>query len=90
MTQNAPTTEVDAKKVVVSIRVNKKPVQIVGRRASGFEIKQAAIAQEVDIQLDFQLARMLGHDQRKIIGDTDVIELHDGEKFAATAGDDNS
>jgi hypothetical protein len=43
----------------------------------------------VRIEPDFQLARVHG-EQRKIIGDTDVVELHEHEKFVATASDDNS
>jgi hypothetical protein len=73
----------------VEITVNKKPVRIEGQRATGLEIKEAAIAQDVQIELDFQLASVHG-DHRRIVGDSDVVELQEHEKFVATASDDNS
>lgn len=75
---------------LIEIIVNKKPVQMEERLATGLEIKQAAIAQGVQIELDFQLAEIRGHNERHIIGDTDEIHLHKHQKFVATAGDDNS
>lgn len=89
MTEEAPTAAA-TKPRVVEIIVNKKPVEMDTNRASGLQIKQAAITQGVQIEAEFQLFRLLGGDRRKLIGDTDEIELHKGEKFAATAGDDNS
>ena len=80
----------EAKTRVVHIIVNKKPVVMDDKSVTGLQIKEAALAQGVAIELDFQLARLVGGDQRKIIGDNDRVELHEGEKFAATAGDDNS
>lgn len=74
---------------LVEITVNKKPVRIEGHRATGLEIKEVAIAQGVQIELDFQLASVHG-DHRRIIGDAEVVELHEHEKFVATATDDNS
>jgi hypothetical protein len=74
----------------VEIIVNKKPVRIEGHEATGLEIKQAAIHQGVDIQLDFQLAEIRPDGEHRIIGDADKIHLHEGEKFIATASDDNS
>jgi Multiubiquitin len=89
MSREAPTATA-AKPHVVDIIVNKKSVEMDTKRATGLQIKQAAIAQGVQIEPDFQLFRLLGGGQRKLIGDTDEIELHQGEEFAATAGDDNS
>jgi hypothetical protein len=88
MTEQA-TDLVDRQDRLVEITVNKKPVRIEGHRATGLEIKEAAIAQGVQIELDFQLASVHG-DHRRIIGDADAVELHKDEKFVATAGDDNS
>ena len=73
----------------VEITVNKKEVRMEGQRATGLQIKEAAIAQGVQIELDFQLALVHGH-ERRIIGDTDGVELHEDQKFVATASDDNS
>jgi hypothetical protein len=73
----------------VEITVNKKKVRMEGMRATGLQIKEAAIAQGVQIEPDFQLALIHGH-ERRIIGDTDEVELHEDQKFVATASDDNS
>lgn len=75
---------------VVEITVNKRPVRIEGPRATGLEIKQAAIAQGVPIDLGFQLAELLESGKRKIVGDEDTVTVHKGSSFVATAADDNS
>jgi len=74
----------------IIITVNFKPVAMPERHATGIEIKQAAIAQGVNIQLDFVLFRDKGHGRRDPIRDDEKIELHGGEKFEAVPGDDNS
>lgn len=75
---------------LVEIVVNKKPVRVEGPKATGLEIKEAAIAQGVEIELSFQLSEDLGDRKTKIIGDTDTVTLHEGEVFVAIADDDNS
>jgi len=74
----------------VEITVNRKHVKIVGPTATGLQIKEAAIAAGVKIELSFQLSEKLPHRETKIIGDSDVVELHHGLHFIAVAGDDNS
>lgn len=74
----------------VEITVNKQPVIIPGPRVTGLQIKEAAIAQGVAIQLSFQLSEELSDRQRRIVGDNDVVTVHKGSKFFAVAGDDNS
>jgi len=74
----------------ISITVNFKTVTMPGRHATGLEIKQAAIKQGVNIQLDFVLFLDKGHGRRDPIRDEERIELHRGEKFEAVPGDDNS
>lgn len=73
----------------VTINVNRKPVDVTGPRLSGLEIKQAAIAQGVAIQLDFQLAEVKKKG-REIVGDDDQVKVDDDSEFFATATDDNS
>lgn len=73
----------------ITITVNKKPVVVQERKITGLEIKQAAIAQGVNIQLDFQLALLMPRGE-KIIGDADEIVVTKTHKFVATAADDNS
>jgi len=74
----------------ITITVNFKPVTMPERQATGLEIKQAAIAQGVNIQPDFVLFRDKGHGRRDPIRDDENVELHNGEKFEAVPGDDNS
>ena len=73
----------------VSILVNKKPVSLPDHKTTGLQIKQAAIAQAVSIQLNFALFRVTGGTQHPV-GDADEITVHDGQEFRAIAPDDNS
>ncbi len=79
----------DKKPKTLTITVNKKAVEMEERRVTGLEIKQAAIAQHVKIELDFQLALIEPRGER-IIGDNDEVHLAKHSTFVATAGDDNS
>ncbi|KDE96780.1 multiubiquitin domain-containing protein (plasmid) [Mycolicibacterium crocinum] len=70
--------------------VNRKhTVTLHGARQTGMSIKEAAIAQDVPIQLDFLLSRKTSakFDQ---VGDDEQIRVHDGDEFRAVDGDDNS
>jgi hypothetical protein len=75
---------------LVAIVVNTKAVQIPGPTATGLQIKEAAIADGVQIQLSFQLSEKTGERKTKVIGDTDTVHLHEGQVFTAVADDDNS
>jgi hypothetical protein len=74
----------------VTITVNNRSVEIEGPRVTGLAIKQAAIAQGVSIELDFQLAEIKKHGEHLIVGDDDVVTINKNSKFVATASDDNS
>jgi hypothetical protein len=82
-------TEVQAEHLV-DIIVNTKPVRIEGPKTTGLQIKEAAIAQGVKIQVSFQLSEKLGDHKTKVIGDADTVTLREGAVFAAVADDDNS
>ena len=86
---STPTIE-QAKSHTVEITVNNRPVRVEEKHLSGLEIKQAAIAQGVPIQLDFLLSEHLHDGQTRIIGDTDEIKVNEHSRFTAVAGDDNS
>ncbi len=75
---------------LIEITVNKHPVEVEEKVLTGLEIKEAAIAQGVSIQLDFVLSEHLGHGQTRIVGDNDEVKVHEHSKFTAVAGDDNS
>lgn len=74
----------------VEILVNEKPVVMVGKTVTGHDIKVAAIAQGVAIELNFVLQEELPNGTSKIIRDTDPVHLRPHLKFTAIAPDDNS
>ena len=75
---------------MVTVTVNEKAVEIAGPKATGLEIKQAAIAQGVNIQLSFVLSEELPNRKTKIVGDNDEVTVNKNSKFVAVAPDDNS
>jgi Multiubiquitin len=74
----------------VDVTVNSKSVSISAAKTTGLGIKQAAMAQGVQIELSFQLSEELPNRRKKIIGDSEQITVHENEKFIAVADDDNS
>lgn len=87
-TATQPTAE--ARRHTIEIIVNNQPVEVEDKHLTGLEIKEAAIAQGVPIQLDFQLSLHHPNGEVQIIGDTDEVKVHKHTKFTAVAGDDNS
>lgn len=76
---------------MVDITVNERyTVKVQGPRISGLEIKQAAIAQGVPIELGFVLYEELGNKHTKAIGDSEIVTVHPKSRFVAIANDDNS
>lgn len=71
------------------IQVNSQNVTMRERKATGAEIKAAAIAQHVAIEPGFVLSVKRGNRYR-IVGDDDRVTLHQGLDFIATHADDNS
>jgi len=83
-------TQVQDKRHFLTITVNEKPVEIAGPKATGLEIKTAAITQGVNIQLSFVLSEELPNRKTKIVGDNDEVTVNKTSKFVAVAPDDNS
>lgn len=75
---------------IVTVTVNEIPVEIMGPTTTGLAIKQAAIAQKVNIQLDFVLSEEIGPKKTRIISDNDEVHVHGDAKFLAIPDDDNS
>lgn len=75
---------------LVDIVLNKRSVHLEGPKATGLQIKEAAIAQGVQIQVSFQLSEVLADHRTKVIDNTDTVTLHEGAVFVAIADDDNS
>jgi hypothetical protein len=72
------------------IHVNTKPVKIRDHHHTGLEIKEAAIEQGVNIQLDFVLSEELSKDRTRVIGDDERIEVNEHSRFDAIPNDDHS
>lgn len=72
------------------ISVNNKPVRIVGHEHTGLQIKQAAIAAGVRIEVDFVLSEELKDGRSRIIGDAQRIHVEPGACFEAIPNDDHS
>jgi len=83
-------TQVQDKQHLVTVTVNENAVEIAGPKATGLEIKQAAIAQGLNIQLSFVLSEELPNRKTKIVGDNDEVTVNKNSKFVAVAPDDNS
>lgn len=74
----------------ITITVNEKPVAIDGPRVTGRQIKEAAIAAGVAIDVDFMLTEELPNGRSRVVGDDDVVTVNKNSRFDAVAGDDNS
>ncbi|QLG13483.1 hypothetical protein HLB42_21405 (plasmid) [Deinococcus sp. D7000] len=74
----------------VIIHVNETSVTIPGPKASGADIKRAAIAQGVQLDMDFILQEEVNNGSTQQIGDEDVITINKNSRFLAIAPDDNS
>lgn len=80
-----------AKTFTLTIKVNKNPVKVQKRKLTGLEIKQAAIAQGVNIQESFVLYPLnKDGDLGPAIPDGKTVTLHDCDEFRCVAPDDNS
>ncbi|MBL8776061.1 MAG: multiubiquitin domain-containing protein [Acidimicrobiales bacterium] len=73
-----------------NITVNKKPVPMTDHRVTGLQVKEAAIAAGVDIELDFQLSIRRPNGRLEVVGDDDKIAIVEKSEFRAVAPDDNS
>lgn len=73
------------------MHVNTKPVDLASHKVTGLEIKKAAIAQGVEIQLDFLLTEEAhGDHPARTIADNKKIEVTKKSEFTANSEDDDS
>jgi len=79
-----------AEKHTVTVTVNEQPVKLDGHRATGAEIKAAAISQGAHILQNFVLQEELPNGTSRIVGDNDEVHLREHLRFTAIAPDDNS
>lgn len=74
----------------VHFHVNGRPVHLKGHNHTGLQIKEAAIAQHVKIELDFLLYLLRPHHPNQQITDGEEVHITDETRFHAIADDDNS
>ena len=87
-TANATVEDLHLK--TVSIEVNNHKVEMPAGPATGLEVKEAAIKQGVNIQVNFVLQVQLPNGSSKVVGDEDKVQLTEHLAFTAIAPDDNS
>ena len=80
----------DVRLETVIIEVNDHKVKMPAGPATGLEIKQEAIKQDVNIELNFVLQVQLPNGSSKVVGDDDKVALTEHLAFTAIAADDNS
>lgn len=83
-------TETTAEIRTIEILVNRKPVQAPEREMTGLQIKELAKAQGVKIELDFVLFEDMSNGKQVIVKDTQLVKLHEHQRFEAVPNDDNS
>lgn len=74
----------------VQILVNEHQVEVIGGECKGSQIKQAAIRAGIQIESDFVLSVEYDHGRRKLVGDSEFVQLEDGLRCVAIPDDDNS
>lgn len=75
----------------VTVEVNNKAVTLPAKKVTGIEVKKAAIAQGVQIQLDFILVREAEHGRpAEQIADDQQIVVDKRTRFSCNDGDDDS
>jgi hypothetical protein len=82
--------DVEGRKQEVTVEVNSTAVVLSEHLVTGLQLKQAAIDQGATLEIDFQLWRLTGEHKRDQVANDEKVHLHDGERFAATASDDNA
>ena len=79
-----------AEQMRVTIEVNGRRVEMLEGRASGLEIKEAAIMQRLSIRRNFVLQQEMPNGTGKVIGDDDKVVIREHLSFTAIEPDDNS
>ena len=76
---------------LIVLQFNDEPVRFQrDAELTGLAVKQTAIAQGVDIQLDFVLSAINHGGHGHEVGDSDMIKITEHIEFCAIPGDDNS
>jgi hypothetical protein len=75
----------------VTVKVNTKPVTLTRHRVTGLQVKEAAIAQGVEIEVDFLLTLEAHAGQpARTVDDDETVTVTKHSEFTANDGDDDS
>jgi hypothetical protein len=75
----------------VTVKVNNKPVVLPEHRVKGLQVKEAAIDQGVEIQLDFLLTLEAHEGQpARTIADDETVTVTKHSEFTANDADDDA
>lgn len=78
-------------KGAVTVTINRKPVELNDHRVTGMEIKQAALAQGVQIETDFLLTLEASQGKpARTVADDETITVTKHSEFTANDVDDDS
>lgn len=86
--RGGPHREHDEPTVIVMF--NRNPLGLPHHPLTGAVIKDLAIREGSPIQPSYVLFVVRDRRHRQIVGDADLIDVHEGMVFAAVADDDNS
>lgn len=74
----------------LTVKINNRDVTFHDHRVTGRTVKETAIAQGVEIALDFQLSMRQSAGSLHVVGDDDTVTLTKNTVFRAVGPDDNS
>jgi hypothetical protein len=74
----------------VTVQFNGNPLVLNEKVMTGLEIKQAAIAQQQPVQVDFVLQLQRPNGEYDPISDSETVHIRKGLEFTCIAPDDNS
>jgi Multiubiquitin len=74
----------------VTVLVNEKPVAVSGPKVTGLQIKEAAVAAQLPVDLEFVLSEEDKHGDTTLIGNGDEVHVNKHSRFLLVPPDDNS
>jgi hypothetical protein len=74
----------------VTVIVNKQPVTVDGPRLTGLDVKKAAMAAGLKVELSFTLSKKEANSRFKNVADDDVVTVNKESVFMLTDDDDDS
>ena len=74
----------------VTVLVNEKKVDVPAPKPTGLQIKEAAVAAGLPVDLEFVLSKEDEHGDTTLVGDGDEVPVNKHSRFLLVPPDDNS